>query len=230
MPPNEKESANQTVEIKHFIETRGGTISGAIKALGYPTTQNFFKKITRELTAVGFNSALYKHVGKRAGHWIVLPAEDGQRKDSHRCLCTKCNTTHLVRKDNFAAHSTLQCADCSSKDRKNNRRVAVRNIRTGEIFPSINKAHASVSKVINKQWFYRKIRANETIELPDGTVFEFVFPQQQQDPEADPQEYQDYFYGTVSENYVPPSQLAAPLEAMGDAVLHTPTDVKGPQS
>jgi hypothetical protein len=208
---------DMTAEVKHIIETRGGTVRDAMQELGHPLTQTNIRRLTAELFAMGFETNLYRHIGKRAGAWLVIKAEPGQRPTHHRCICTNCGTIHEVNKNNFAAHSTLQCDDCRKKGRTPQHRFAVRNVNTGEVFRSVRAAHLSVQHQTNAQVFYRKMRRDGCIALGDGTRFELCHPNKKE--AGSHERYLDYFYGDVGE-HVLPAQLAPTLASLGTAVTY----------
>lgn len=208
-------SRDASLEVKHFIETRGGSIRAAMDALG--CDRKHYNRVTSDLREMGFEVDRYRHVGKRYGSWLVLAARDDTSSKHHYCRCLNCGTEHHVLRENLRNGSTTQCQDCA----RNNRsivRCPVRNVRTGEIFSSVAAAHKTIQGHINLGVFYRKLRRSQYVVLSDGTRFEYVLSQFDANRDS---HYDRFFYDSVAPS-IPPMDLAAPLKDMEDIVHHVP--------
>lgn len=213
------EALDEALQVRHYLMTRGGTIKNAVSELGFP-----FKRLTticRALREMKFDSTLYRHVGKRQGNWLVLAAEPGQSRYHHRCLCTRCNTIHLVQKDNFASGASTQCSECAKLERKSTQRLAVEDVGTGEVFTSVKAAHASVADQISEQVFYRRMRKDQMVTLASGKRFRFVLPPGE---EVSQQRYLDYFYGGVGTDLTP-DQLMPDNNELAEVIIHCEPEV-----
>ena len=208
-------SRDSSLEVKHFIETRGGTIREAMDSLGCDPKD--YSRVRSDLREMDFDVERYRHVGKRYGSWLVLAARDDTSTRHHYCRCLNCGTEHHVLRENLRNGSSTQCQDCA----RNNRttlRCPVRNVRTGEIFSSVAAAHKSIGNSLSRGVFYRKLRRSQFVVLKDGTRFEYVMSQY--DANRDYQ-YDKFFFSDVVPS-IPPTDLAAPLKDLEDVLAHVP--------
>ena len=142
----------ECLQVQTHIETKGGSISEAIQALGLSLHTKTFRSYAKR---VGFEYKRYKHAYKRYGHWMLLPctAELFSKADfMHQALCTKCSRVYTVSINNLRAGASNCCMECALKSER--RRLQVKCTQTGKIYRSLR----SLCKQLGLLGQYKRIR------------------------------------------------------------------------
>lgn len=128
-------------QVIDFIESKGGSIKNAVRALNLPDAFRFH--VSAYARKVGFDLEAYRFAHRRYGYWLTLPgkAVPYTTSDYHlQAECTKCGTVHTVQLINLKTGASTQCRACASAARKGKPcSKQCRCVETGEIIPSIRK-------------------------------------------------------------------------------------------
>ena len=158
--------------VREYIESNGGTIKGALAALGSKSTshpkvvRNYFKK-------VGFDPSRYIYKGITLGCYrggVISEEEAGKRWGIRRIpvTCLQCGSEHLLLVSQFSAGKNAHCSECPSQER--NRRLFL-IVETQECFETLSQVHREFfSHEIHYLTLRRRLLTDGFCKSKDGSI------------------------------------------------------------
>ncbi|QNI88874.1 hypothetical protein [Synechococcus sp. ROS8604] len=125
-------------DVGHHILTKGGSVSGAAKLLGYPEHEQAIRVI---LKARDIDLELHYFAHRRFSNWLTLPVARQQHPsgnhsmDKIRCKCLRCGAEAWVRYSNLLGEKSKCCKSCAKSPS-----IKVRCEETQEEFRSMMSA------------------------------------------------------------------------------------------
>ena len=152
----------QCEQVIAFIETKGGSVKNAVRALELP--EAFRLHVAEYAKQTGFDLEAFRFAHRRYGAWLTLPGRAvpySTRDYRLKAECTKCGTIHTVQLINLKSGASTQCRSCSFASSKGKpRSKQCRCVETGEIISSVRQLslrsgvpHSTVNGRLNNGGF-----------------------------------------------------------------------------